>query len=133
MFSEHIINELLGYEDVLSLSALTAVRSGIQLISIYYFTTSALAVYSKYKIPFLPQSAPMYLSKPPLAVTHFTTQSIVISSFPNLLLFSASVTLKRDVIPLSRTSSLTSPLSELLYVYSFNKIQLFCETFLINQ
>lgn len=34
----------------------------------YYFPTSALAVYSKYKIPFLPQSGPLYLSNPSLAV-----------------------------------------------------------------
>lgn len=34
MLSEHIIHELVGYEDVLSLLALTTVRSGIQIISI---------------------------------------------------------------------------------------------------
>lgn len=87
----------------------------------YCFLTSALAVYSKYKIHFLPHSSTLYLSKPS-SFCSLTSQQICYM-FPKLtLLFSSSLTF-HILLSLARMSSIIS-FTCLMHVYPFSKIQL---------
>lgn len=86
----------------------------------YCFLTSALAVYSKYKIHFRPHSGTLCLSKPSLSVLWLHNKSVM---FPKLtLLFSSSLTF-HILLSLARMSSIIS-FTCLMRVYPFSKIQL---------
>lgn len=126
MLSEHIINEFVGHQDVLSLLAFTSGYKWSQ----YSLSLSNFSLYSSIKYLFFHDWA-LCIFPNHLLLALISQKNLVIFCF---LLFSASVTLY-ILFPLPGMLPLIS-LACLVNVYLFNKIQLrslFCEVFLNNQ